>query len=800
MKVPISWLREYVDVPRDIPALAHRLTMAGIEVGTVSRIGGAWDNVFVAQLLDVQPHPNADRLRLATVDVGGERMTIVCGAPNLTVGDKIVFARVGASLVDGHTGKPAVLKPARIRGVESAGMCCSERELGLSEDHSQIIVLPPDAPVGAPLADYMGDTVLDLEVTANRPDCLSMLGIAWEVAAIGGGAVRSPDTSYTEAGAPIESLARVEIEAADLCPRYCAALVTGVKIGPSPRWMQDRLARAGMRPINNVVDVTNYVMLEYGQPLHAFDFLTLREGRVIVRRARSGERMTTLDGVDRPLDPEMLVIADAHRAVALAGVMGGADTEVSERTVDVLLESANFNNIALRRTARGLNMRSEASLRFEKGLSPDLPLPALRRATHLLTQICGGTAATGVIDVYPGKSPRAPLVLREYRVHQVLGVENMFWDKIAQVLSRLGFQCKRRGGGSDLMVTVPYWRMDISSEDDLAEEIARTIGYDQMPTTLNAGALPAYNPQPLRELSEQMRDALSALGMQEVITYSLVSLVALEKVGAASPAPLRVANPMSPDQEYLRTSLRPNLLATLASNERHEEGPIRLFEVGRVYLPRAKDLPEERTILIGVLCGPRSEPSWLTDPGPQGFYEAKGVLESLFARLGLAPAFVPAEDSLLHPGRSARLEFKGAAVGVLGEVHPAVLDRFDVRSRPVALWEIDLERLLPLLSTAPRKFRTVPRVPPAVRDMAVVIDAGVAAQQVLEAIQRHSLVAQATLVDVYAGAQVPPGKKSLACRITLQTSDRTLTAEEAQKALDDILKRLQREFAASLRT
>ncbi|MEK7681389.1 MAG: phenylalanine--tRNA ligase subunit beta, partial [Chloroflexota bacterium] len=347
MKVPISWLHEYVDVPRDIPALAHRLTMAGIEAGGIERIGGAWDNVFVAQLLDVQPHPNADRLRLATVDVGGERMTIVCGAPNLTVGDKIVFARVGASLVDGHTGKPAVLKPARIRGVESAGMCCSERELGLSEDHSQIIVLPPDAPVGAPLADYMGDTVLDLEVTANRPDCLSMLGVAWEVAAIGGGTVRSPDTSYVEAGAPIESLAHVEIEAADLCPRYCAALVTGVRIGPSPRWMQDRLARAGMRPINNVVDVTNYVMLEYGQPLHAFDFRALREGRVIVRRARSGERMTTLDGVDRPLEPEMLVIADAHRAVALAGVMGGADTEVSDNTIDILLESANFNNIAL---------------------------------------------------------------------------------------------------------------------------------------------------------------------------------------------------------------------------------------------------------------------------------------------------------------------------------------------------------------------------------------------------------------------------------------------------------------------
>ncbi len=798
MKVPISWLREYVDVPRDIPALAHRLTMAGIELGAIERIGGTWDNVFVAQLVDVQPHPNADRLRLATVDLGGERVTVVCGAPNLTIGDRIVFARVGANLIDGHTGKPAVLKPAKIRGVESSGMCCSERELGLSEDHSRIIVLPADAPLGAPLADYMGDTVLDLEVTANRPDCLSMLGVAWEVAAIQGGAVRPPDTGYAEGGAPIESLARVEIEARDLCPRYCATLVTGVRIGPSPRWMQERLTRAGMRPINNVVDVTNYVMLEYGQPLHAFDFRTLREGRVIVRRARSGERMTTLDGVDRPLDPEMLVIADAGRAVALAGVMGGADTEVSDNTIDILLESANFNNIALRRTARGLNMRSEASLRFEKGLSPELPLPALRRATQLLAQICGGTAATGVIDVYPGKSPRQPLVLRARRVHQVLGVQ-MSTEEMAQPLSRLGFRCDRHGD-AELLVTVPYWRTDVTSEDDLAEEIARTIGYDQMPTTLNADTLPAYDPQPLRDMAERMRDILAGLGMQEVITYSLVSLAALEKVGAASPAPLRVANPMSPEQEYLRTSLRPNILATLAANEKHEEGPIRIFEVGRVYLPRAKDLPEERTILCGVLSGPRSSPSWLMDQGVQGFYEAKGLLEALFARLGLAPAFVAAEDGLLHPGRSARLEVKGATLGVLGEVHPSALGRFDVRSRPVALWEIDLERVLPLLSSAPRKFKAVPRVPPAVRDMAVVVDAALPAQQVLEAVRRHGLVSEAALVDVYAGAQVPTGKKSLACRITLQSLDHTLTAEEAQKALDDLLKRLQREFGATLRT
>ena len=368
MRVPLSWLKEYVDVDLPVEELAHRLTMAGLEVGEIERIGAGWTGCSVGRVLAVEPHPNADRLRLCTVDLGGdEQFQVVCGAPNVAEGQRIAFARVGATLVDSQTGALETLKVARIRGVVSEGMVCSERELGLGDDHAGILVLPDDAPVGAPLADYLGDTVLDLDVTANRPDGLSVLGVAYETAAIGGVSVREPATDYPEDDDPIEGRAAVEVVDADLCPRYTATLVTGVTVGPSPRWMQERLARAGMRPINNVVDVTNYVLLEYGQPLHAFDFDRLAGRRIVVRQAVPGERFVTLDGIERQLDPPMLVIADAERAIALAGVMGGANTEVTEATTAVLLESASFHPLSTRRTADALRLRTEASLRFEKG-------------------------------------------------------------------------------------------------------------------------------------------------------------------------------------------------------------------------------------------------------------------------------------------------------------------------------------------------------------------------------------------------------------------------------------------------
>ena len=408
MKVPLSWLRQYVNV--DIPAsdLAHRLTMAGVEVGEVEETGG-WDEVFVGLVTTVRPHPNADRLRLCTVTTGPDQMEVVCGAPNVAEGQKICFAQVGANLYNAHSGRRETLAAARIRGVESQGMICSELELGLGDDHTGIIVLPEDAPLGEPLSDYLGDTILDLELTPNRLDCLSMLGVAHEVAALTGGRVTEPSIEYEETGAPVAERVSISIADPDLCRRYTATVIDGVRIGPSPQWLQDRLSRAGLRPISNVVDATNFVMLEYNQPLHAFDLDAVRDSTVIVRRARRGERLTTLDGVERDLTTENLVIADSHDPIGLGGVIGGANSEIGPATTTVLLESANFSAVNNRETATSMGLRTEATLRFEKGLRPELAPLALRRATALIQQVAGGAIAPGIIDVYPEPDP--PLAL-----------------------------------------------------------------------------------------------------------------------------------------------------------------------------------------------------------------------------------------------------------------------------------------------------------------------------------------------------------------------------------------------------
>ncbi|MCX7911707.1 MAG: phenylalanine--tRNA ligase subunit beta, partial [Dehalococcoidales bacterium] len=478
MKVPLKWLREYTDVTLPAEELAKRLTAAGFEVAGITRSGGSWENVVIGEIKAISPHPNADRLHLATVDLGGEEETVVCGAPNLHLGDKVPFARPGARLINPYTGKTEELKPAKIRGVLSRGMICSEKELGISENHEGIMVLGSDAKAGMPLAAYLGDIVFDIEVTANRPDCLSVVGIAREVAALTGQKVHIAEPHYEETDRPIAEYASVEILAPELCPRYCATLITGVKIKESPPWLQERLIACGQRPINNVVDVTNYVMLEYGQPLHSFDYERLRGGKVIVRRAREGEVLVTLDGVARDLTGDMLVIADYDRAVALAGVMGGQNSEVTEGTTAILLEAASFAAACIHRTSRRLGLVSEASTRFERGISPELTIPALRHATQLIAELGGGKVARGLIDIYPGRKPPRSIRLTPQAVRRILGME-VTVQEIARLLGLLGFVCEV--GGEQVTAGTPYWRSDIRQDVDLIEEIARLIGYEKIP-------------------------------------------------------------------------------------------------------------------------------------------------------------------------------------------------------------------------------------------------------------------------------------------------------------------------------
>ncbi len=799
MKVLIKWLKEYINITLPSAELARRLTMAGTEVELLSLGGESWQGVVIGQIEAVSPHPNADRLRLVTVNLDTQEQTVVCGAPNLTVGDKIAFASVGVELIDGHTGEKAVIKPAKIRGVTSCGMVCSEKELGISDSHEGIMVLPPEAPLGSPLAEFLSDVVLDLEVTPNRPDLLSVIGVAREVAALTGQSVSLSGASYKEAGQPIEEQVSVEIADPDLCPRYCASLISGIKIGESPEWLRQRLSACGMRPINNIVDVTNYVMLEYGQPLHGFDFERIKGKKIIVRRVDKGEAIITLDGMERNLSDNTLVIADGERVVAIAGVMGGANSEVGDKTTSILLESANFNPSSIHYTSHGLRLVSEASMRFERAIRPELTVLALRRATQLMLQLAGGESAQGIIDVYPGKKEPKPILLRADEVKRLLGIE-LSLEQIVNALTSLGFKLEKTPKASGFLVTVPYWRSDVNLEADLIEEIVRVVGYDNIPTTLLSSPLPQQDPEPILEFKKRVRQSLTGYGFQEVITYSLTSREVLERVFVShilEPEPMRVANPMTTDQEYLRTNLRGNLLTALAANIRHEEGAIRLFELGRVYLHRDNDLPNEPEMMCGLLASSGLEKSWPGGIESFDFFTAKGVVESLLAQLGIIAGFEEASDQGLRPGKQAAVIVGGKRLGVVGELHPEVARAFDVPCE-VYLLEMDITALLSH-SLSVKTFQPIPRFPSVVRDIALVVDAKVSNQQVLDIITGLPLVKEVTLFDVYTGKQVPTGKKSLAYSITFQSPEYTLTDEEVDEVQHKILDRLASRLGASLR-
>lgn len=799
MKVPLSWLRDYVDLEIPAEELAHRLTMAGVEVGEVVRIGG-WNECVVGQVITVGPHPQADRLRLCRVNTGQEEMEVVCGAPNVAEGQKICFASVGANLFNSHSGKRESLKPATIRGVVSQGMICSELELGLGDDHTGIIVLPDEAPIGEPLDSYLGDTILDLELTPNRLDCLSILGVAHEVAALAGGTVREPEISYPEAGPHITERVSISVADPDLCYRYTASIISGLSIGPSPHWLQERLTRAGLRPINNVVDVTNYVMLEYNQPLHAFDLDQLKDKTIIVRRAKPGETLVTLDGVERRLNTQHLVIADSRDPIGIGGVIGGANSEIGPDTTTVLLESATFDGYNNRETAQNLRLRTEATLRFEKGLRPELAPIALRRATQLIQQVARGTVAPGIVDVFPGQDKcQETVCLTTARLKKVLGME-VDLDGVERVLGSLGFQTRRLDSAA-VEVSVPYWRNDIIIEDDLVEEIVRIIGYDVVPVTMLSTPIPYQQPNFKRQCLELLKNALVASGMQEVISYPLVSLADLEKTNQADAGSpwLRVSNSLNTSEEFLRPTLRPSLLGTLASNLGHDDGPFRLFELGRVFLPRTGELPEETEFVTGILAGHRWEPSWLETSDSLGFYDAKGVLEDLLQRLGVMADYSPAEDPFFRPGRCAGFASGGINLGMLGEVHLAVAEAFGLDSLTVAYFEINLSSLMEALPKEGRHFSPISRFPAATRDLALVVAHDIPAAKVQGIIHRHRLVDREELFDIYVGENIPPGTKSLAFHVYFQAHDRTLTTEEVNRSLQGLLRTLERDVGASLR-
>jgi phenylalanyl-tRNA synthetase beta chain len=813
MLVSLKWLRDYVSLPADLDVddLAHRLTMASAEVDGIHRVGGEWDRalIVVGHVLEVAPHPNADRLRLATVDFGGDApQQVVCGAPNLAVGQHIAFAREGAKVIDGHSGKPSVLKKGVIRGVESAGMVLSEMELGLSQNHDGIIVLPSDAPVGTPLVAYLGDVILDVHVWPNRADMMSMTGVAREVAAIVGGQSSMPASDYAESGGAASEVVSVRIDDPALCARYIATVIEGVTVGPSPEWMQARLRAAGQRPINNVVDVTNYVMLELGQPLHAFD-LDKVSGEVGVRTAKPGETLRTLDGVERALTPDTLLITDARGPIALAGVMGGEATEVTASTTRILLESARFDPVSIRRTGTRLALRSEASGRFERGLSAELALAASKRATQLLVEVAGGTARSGRVDAYPTPYVAPEVSITRARLDTVIGF-HVTTREVETILTTLGFEVlandsQSRPEGAGFTVRVPWWRTDISIPDDIAEEVVRLAGFDRLPATAIVGGIPAWEPAPILDLRARLSDALVAAGMQEIISYSLTTTAVLERVIAREELeiirPLRLKNTQSSDRELMRPTLRHSILETVARNLNAGAEQVAIFEAARAFLPvreSGRVLPEEHEQVTGALAGFEVDRWGRATSRRLDFFDAKGALEAALGALGVTTTYSSHDEYGMLPGHVARLEVGGEAFGILGEVHPDTLDAFGI-DQPVLLVEIELTRLLPHLPRR-RATKSLSRFPAVTQDLAVVVDDAVTAGALQAIIEQSSLVVSASVFDVFKGGRLPAGKKSVALSIRYQAADRTLTSDDANKEQARILKRLERAFGAEQRT
>ncbi len=807
MKVPLSWLKEYVDIKLPPEELAYKLTMAGFEVAEIHRVGEMWDRdkIFVGQILEVKPHPNADRLTIAVVDYGApEPVEVVTGAPNIKVGQKgqkVALALTGARLVDPYSPQKTyfTLKPAKIRGVLSPGMVCSEKELDLSDDHESVIILPDDAPVGMPLVDYLGDVVLDIEVPTNRPDCLSILGIAREVAALTDAEFRPPIIDYPEDSREAQEFIEVEIADPDLCSRYVAAMVLGVEIGPSPYLVQRRLRAAGMRPINNVVDATNYVMLEMGQPIHAFDYDKIRGKKIIVRRARSDSSFTTLDGVKRDLFPDVLLIADAEGPVAIAGVMGGLESEVTPETRNVLIESANFNRVSIRRTSRLLGLRTEASLRFEKGLDPYLPPEAARRTAQLIREWAGGKIARGLVDAHIPLPPRRTITFHLKELERFIGLSYPK-EQVESILSRLGFELEEKGPETYL-VTVPTHRGDVTEPADLVEEVARITGYDLIPTEMIPNpASPQIFPELLR-WEEAARDILVACGLYEVKTYALVSQELLDNFKISYPLPLlSVANPMTPEHVFLRPTLLPSLLRTVAYNLRFQEG-VKIFELARIYLPRENDLPIERSTLAIAMAGETEEISWFGKGRKLDFFDLKGVVEELVERMGIsAYRFEATKDPRFFPGQTALLKVGEDIIGIMGKLDPAIAEAFELEKEEIFMAEFNFEALASHASSF-REFRPVSRYPAVVQDIAVVVDEGVPAEEVRRVIMEAGspFLRNAILFDFYRGKPVPPGKKSLAYSLTFQADDRTLTDEEVARLREKVIKELERKLGAKLR-
>lgn len=798
MRLSINWLQDFVPLTVTPQELAEKLTLSGLEIEALESFGPAFQGVLVARALAVEPHPQADRLQIVVVDDGRQQHRVVCGAPNVQAGALYAFAPVGAVLAD---GKP--LKAAKIRGILSAGMLLAEDELGLSDDHSGLMALPPETPVGADLAEVLAlhDVVLEVAVTPNRPDCLSVLGLAREVAALYDLPLQLPHIELVEDPEPVEAHAQVIIEDPDNCPRYTARMVVDLEVRPSPLWLRRRLQVCGLRAINNLVDVTNYVMLEYGQPLHAFDFHCLRRGRIVVRRPAAVEQnFTTLDGQSRPLTRETLLICDAEQPVAIAGVMGGLESEVTSATRQVLIESAFFHPPSIRKTAKRLGLSSESAYRFERGVDPEGVIPALNRAAQLMAAFGSGRILRGLIDACPRPSQTPRLTLRLGRTNAILGT-NLAKDQIKDVLRRLHMPPLTEDEDT-LTVQVPSYRRDLTREIDLIEEVARLHGFANIPVTLPRVEMWAQRPRKEAHLREKVRELLVGLGFAEVINYAFQSdRLAIQLIGPAEAQQfVRLANPISEEQAVMRVTLLPGLVETTRRNAAHLSRDLKIFELGMVFHPRPGDqLPQETLLLAGLMTGARQTPAWnLPADCLLDYFDLKGVMENLLAGLLITGVtYQPVAKPFLRHGTA--IIAAGNTLGFFGELHPETAALFELK-QSAWVFECDFAKLTAAAQEYPH-FQPLPKYPSVFRDLAITLSAAIPASQVqdvLFACGRPLLVA-AELFDVYTGPPVPAGERSLAFHLCYRDPERTLADEDVNPWHEAIIQGLAEQLGAKLR-
>lgn len=805
MFVSYRWLQEYVDLDGVTASeLADKITKSGIEVEGVEVLNKGISNVVVGYVMEREKHPEADKLSKCLVDIGEEEpVQIICGAPNVAQGQKVAVAKVGARLPGGLK-----IKKAKLRGEVSQGMICSLQELGMDskmvpkEYAEGIFVFPSDAEVGADAIEILNlnDEVLELGLTPNRADCLNMLGVAYEVAAILGREVKLPKAELNEISEKTSDYIRVTVEAPEQNPLYIAKMVKNVKIGPSPIWMQTRLMAAGVRPINNVVDITNYILMEYGQPLHAFDYDKLDSKEIVVRFASEGETIETLDGTERTLKADHLVITNGTKAVAAAGVMGGANSEVDERTINVLIESAYFTGATVRKASKDLGLRSESSARFEKGIDPTRTFEAAQHAAALMAKYAGGEALEGAVEADHLNLTENTVSVTVEKINNVLGTA-VTAQEVGAIFTNLKFPFTEAGG--TFHVSVPPRRPDITIAEDLVEEVGRLYGYDHIPATLPVAETTRGKLTANQLKRRKVRRFLEGAGLYEAITYALTSADKAKQYAIKETAanPVRLALPMSEDRSQLRLSLLPHLLEAVAYNNARKIDSVALYEIGAVFLPSGADeLPKEEQHLAGVLTGLHLHHAWQGEKKAVDFYVAKGVLEGLFEMLGVLDciSYKAAKREGMHPGRTAVIELEGEEIGFIGQIHPEMQKQLDIKETYVfelslaALFQADVPEI---------RYESMPRFPSMTRDMALVVETSVLAGDVRSAIVEAGgeLLKEVTLFDLYEGDKMEPGKKSLAFSLRYFDPERTLTDEEVTEVHNRVLEAVEAKFGAELR-